>query len=64
MDQMVCAYTFISPRSDQFLVDVDRRAAAVEWASLQPLSRAPAAAGVILEHSRCRAELFRHVIKI
>ncbi len=30
MDRMVCAYTLIAPRSDQFFQDVGRRAAAVE----------------------------------
>jgi hypothetical protein len=30
MDRMVCAYTFIPPRSDQFLQNVGRRTAAVE----------------------------------
>jgi len=30
MDWMVCAYTFIAPRDDQFLENVRRRAAAVE----------------------------------
>ncbi len=30
MDRMVRPYTFIAPRSDQFVENADRRAAAVE----------------------------------
>src|ERR1035438_5538391 len=59
MDRMVCAYTFIPPRSDQFLQDVGRRAAAVEEGFLPASEPFAGRRRRILQHMRYSAELGR-----
>src|SRR5579863_8263051 len=64
MDWMVCAYTFIAPRIDQFLENVGCRAAAVEQGLLPASQPFAGRSRRVLQHMRCSAELFRRVIEI
>jgi hypothetical protein len=62
VDRMVCACAFIASRSDQFLENVGRRAAAAEEGFLPACQPFVVRRRRVLQLMRCRAELFRRVI--